>query len=349
MNTGLAEFHTLSPSSSPQRDASLPGPAESGITVDVDGAPDSQNDANTQAGKQTRAPAGGQQGLPRPRGSFKVLVADEDGNELKTSTASPEPDPSSKLGRMLVFEMDPNGPQPPAREQIELQVKIEQVLLAARTVYPVGQHLAEAKFRLHFYGLFNAARWGLEGVVATDQAKREVNRIEASLIEEVAGPIKNAHLRSLALWGAVMSIPFAVTYLVLHLFSNNTLVERLQLLGVNHNVLANFMLLWIGCFAGVCLSYALRTVVPSLADLTTSDEDYLRPRIRLLFAATLTMLLALLAIVGLVDIQIGTYALSQVASNATLAFVVGAMCGFSELALPDSVTTKAGNLIASIK
>ena len=349
MNTGFAEFQTLSPSSSPQKDTPPPRSDESGITVDADEAPDSQNDANTQAGKQTAASAGPEQGLPRRPGSFKVLVADEDGNELKTSTASPEPDPSSKLARMLVFEMNPNGPQPPAREQIELQVKIEQVLLALRTVYPVGQPFAEAKFRLHFYSLFNAARWGLEGVVATDIAKREVNRIEAALIEEVAGPIKNAHLRSLALWGTVMSIPFAVTYLVLHLFSHNTLVEHLQLLGVNRNVLANFMLLWIGCFAGVCLSYALRTVVPSLADLTTTDEDYLRPRIRLLFAATLTMLLALLAIVGLVDIQIGTYALSQVASNATLAFVVGAMCGFSELALPDSVGTKAGNLIASTK
>jgi len=349
MNAGLAEFATLSPSFGAPKDTPPPGSTESEIAVDVEVAPESQNDANTQAGNQTRASDGPERGLPRSRGSFKVLVADEDGNELKTSTASPEPDPSSKLGRMLVFEMDPNGPQPPSREQIELQVKIEQVLLAARTVYPAGKPLAEAKFRLHFYSLFNAARWGLEDVVATDIAKREVNRIEASLIEEVTGPIKNAHLRSLVLWGTVMSIPFAVTYLVLHLFSSNTLVEHLQLLGVNHNVLANFMLLWIGCFAGVCLSYALRTVVPSLADLTTADEDYLRPRIRLLFAATLTMLLALFAIVGLVDIQIGTYALSQVASNATLAFVVGALCGFSEHALPDSGSAKASDLIASTK
>jgi hypothetical protein len=156
----------------------------------------------------------------------------------------------------------------------------------------------------------------------------------------VAGPIKNAQLTSLALWGTVMSIPFVVIYFALHLLSSKRLFALLQLLGVDGNVLANFMLLWIGCFIGVCLSYAFRTVAPTLADLITPDDDYLRPRIRLLFAATLTMLLALLSLVGLVDIQIGTYTLSQVASNATLAFVVGAICGFSELALPDSVGKK---------
>jgi len=340
MNTGLAEFQTPSPFFPLPEDAVPPRSADGGMTLELNEAPASQADASTQAGKQTPASSGPEQRAPQHRGSFKILIADEDGNEIRTSTASAEPDPSNKLARRIVFETDPNGPQPPAGEQIELQVKIEQVLLAARTVYPVGKRLAESKFRLHFYGLFNAARWGLEDVVATDEAEREINRIEASLLEEVTGPIKNAHLTSLALWGTVMSIPFVVVYLVLHLFSSKGLLETLQLLGVDRNVLANFMLLWIGCFIGVCLSYSFRRVVPSLADLITPDDDYLRPRIRLLFAATLTMLLALFSVVGLIDIQVGTYTLSQVASNATLAFVVGAICGFSELVLPDSICKK---------
>jgi len=90
MNTGLAEFQTLSPSPRLQKDTPPPGSTESGTTVDVDEAPDSQNDANMQAGKQTPASASLEQGLPQRRGSFRVLVTDEDGNELKTSTALPE-------------------------------------------------------------------------------------------------------------------------------------------------------------------------------------------------------------------------------------------------------------------
>jgi hypothetical protein len=298
------------------------------------------------------APSVAQVQQPAPAstlGSFKIETEDEAGNSIQTSTSTPAPDPSNKQARVLAFLIDPKGPQPPPKQQLELQVKIEQVLHAARTVYPAQNANAESKFRLQFVSLFNAARWGLEGTVATDQAMAEVQRIEQDLIDDAAGPIKNTHLLTLSKWAGLLSLPFLLVYLVVRLSPSQSLVTHLHALGIDRDAFSNFMLLWIGCFLGVCLSYALRTGVPVLSDLTTTDKDYLRPGTRLVFAGTLTMLLALFSVVGLVDLMIGRFALSQVATNPILAFVIGAVCGISELALPASVGKKAGDLIAKVR
>lgn len=282
-------------------------------------------------------------------GSFKIQTADEAGKPVETALPDARPDPSSDEARTLIFKLDQEGPQPPPKDQIDLLVKIEQVLHAANVVYPKDDTAAKPRFRLYFVSLFNAARWGLEGLVATDEAKSAVDRIEADLIENAAGRIKNAHLKSLSLLALMFSIPCIGAYLFLRLTGNAAVLAGLKNLQVDPVYLANFMLLWSGCFIGVCLSYGLRTTVFTLTDLTTTDKDYLRPGIRLIFAGTLTVLLCLFAVLGLIDIKIGNYALSGIAVNGTLAFVVGTICGISELALPASIGKKADGLGTSVK
>ena len=279
-------------------------------------------------------------------GFFRIETANESGGTIQ-SGSPPKPDPSSVDARELAFVLDPTRNGAPPKEQIDLMVRIEQVLHAAGAVYPLGDKTSEPRFRLYYVSLFNAARWGLEGpAAATDQARADVDRIEQHLIDNAAGKIKNAHLRALSKLAFGLSIPCVVAYCVLRLFDAGALPLLLARLQINPPSLANFMLLWIGCFVGVCLSYGLRTTVFTLADLTVTDKDYLRPGIRLIFAGMLTMLLCLFARLGFVDIQFGTFALSQVADEPTLAFVVGAICGISELALPASMSKKAEKLIA---
>lgn len=280
------------------------------------------------------------------QGFFRIETADESGATVE-SGAPPKPDASNPKARELVFVLDPARQGSPPKEQIDLMVRIEQVLHAAGAVYQQGDKASESRFRLYYVSLFNAARWGLEGpVAATDQANSDVERIEKHLIDNAAGKIKNAHLKALSTLAFGFSIPCFGAYLALRLAAAGAFLAGLTKLQIDPTALSNFMLLWIGCFVGVCLSYGLRTTVFTLADLTITDKDYLRPGIRLIFAGTLTMLICLFATLGFVDIQFGTFALSQVADKPALAFVVGAICGISELALPASMSKKAEKLIA---
>jgi hypothetical protein len=179
------------------------------------------------------------------------------------------------------------------------------------------------------------------------QAADEVERIEKDLIADAGPAVKNRYLSNLAATAAALSLPFIAVYMVVSLSPSHALAEHLDKLQIVPGVMGNFMLLWVGCFIGVCLSYALRTTNPTLADLTTPAKDFLRPASRLMFAGTLTMLLALFAILSIIDLKIGGLALSDIRSNAMLAFVVGAICGISELALPDTVGKRATAIVAS--
>ena len=110
-----------------------------------------------------------------------------------------------------------------------------------------------------------------------------------------------------------------------------------------------FILLWIGCFLGVWLSYGIRTTTFSLSDLTLTDSDRLLPGMRLLFAGFLTMLLGIVFVLPLVEVKIATFSITDVASYPMLAFLVGSFCGISELLLPTAVAKRASDFIATLK
>jgi hypothetical protein len=134
-------------------------------------------------------------------------------------------------------------------------------------------------------------------------------------------------------------------YAVLMLFGGNaTLVPKLGQLGIEASTAANFMLLWVGTFVGVCLSYAIRTHVFTLSDLTRANSDYLAPEIRLLLTGSFATLLALAAFAGFADLTIGSVHAKDIASKPMLAFVVGAIIGISEQKLSGTVEAKLGSL-----
>jgi hypothetical protein len=80
-----------------------------------------------------------------------------------------------------------------------------------------------------------------------------------------------------------------------------------------------------------------------------TDSDRLIPAIRLIFAGLLTMLLGVTFVLGLVEIKLGAFPITDIATKPMLAFLVGAFCGVSELALPASVAKRASDFISKLK
>jgi len=244
----------------------------------------------------------------------------------------------------IFFEMDPTVQSPP-EDQLTLKRDIERLLHALRTLFILPDQ--EQQFRPFYAQLLSLAQLGLAGPTAAPAiASRALDNLTSELIDDQGARVKNGHIRRLAGWAALYSVPCLIVYALLSTTHADSATSRwLLALQIDSRALASFMLLWVGSFIGVVLSYGSRTTTMSLADLVTVDADRLRPSVRLLFAGTLTMIFGILLFLGIVELKIGTVSSTHVGSNSLVAFVVGSLCGISELLLPGTVTKKAGDLL----
>lgn len=300
---------------------------------------------------------GANQPLDPPATPFTIGVTDADGNSL------PAGDPCTKEARGIDFDVHIVKDGEPSAADMEFYRDLTKIEHALVTLYPAGDTEAETRFRPQFVRLFHLARLVLEGDVnkapdgtitvgkrlSPDAAKAEIAALAADIIEDEAPRIKNTHLRQLAAWAGALALPFVLAYAVLLLWgqaggSAPWLAGALARLKIEAVPAANFMLLWVGCFVGVCLSYTIRTHSFSLTDLTRTDADYLAPAARLLMTGAFAMLLALFAVVGLGEVAFGASKLSDIATQPMLAFVVGAVLGISEQKLSGTVEKRAGDL-----
>ena len=282
-----------------------------------------------------------------------MWVADRNGGMIdppsdpKERDRHPNPENPEAVDFYFVLE---DTPEMPPKEQVDLQLSIDKVLRAVSRLYikcPVPQ---EEKFRIYYARLFRIAQLGLEGTNAAPEIAKDVlASITADLVDDEAESIKNGHMKNLGKFVVAYSIPCLILYLVLCLTPPDALTSALAPLRIDPAILANFLILWVGCFIGVWLSYGIRTTTFSLADLTTRDQDRLMPHIRLIFAGTLSMIIGLLCAVNLIEIQIGMVSVTNISDSPMLAFIVGLFCGISELSLPSSIANRAHAVISSMK
>ena len=122
--------------------------------------------------------------------------------------------------------------------------------------------------------------------------------------------------------------------------------ESLQ---ISRMAMANVLLLLMGCFMGVCLSYGIRTSNLTLADLVNPGPDRLSPGMRLLFIGALTLFFGMLFMKKIVEVKIGPYATSDIASDPAIAFIVGTLFGLSEAVLPGLAGKRAENLLKGLQ
>ncbi len=291
------------------------------------------------------------------RGAYRIWPADAAaapiGLVLDDKKPKSPPNPRDEKAVEIIFGLDLPADQLP-QDQIELQQNIEQVLRALHSLY-VNQltqsAYAKTQFRQYYVRLFLVAQLGLEGDnVSITAAKSELAVITACLINDEAGRIKNGHLIRLGRTAAYFSLPVLVLYVTAKLLPpDGNVAHVISAIGIDRTQLAGFCMLWIGSFVGVWLSYGMRTTTFTLTDLTQTDGDFLSPRLRLLFAATLTMLLGILLSFNILRISIGDIVITNFSTHPMMAFLIGALCGISELLLPAAIGKQATGLFDKLK
>ncbi|ARO88758.1 hypothetical protein EBAPG3_013820 [Nitrosospira lacus] len=290
------------------------------------------------------------------QGSYKIWPATAAGEPLGNPTPPTgqpveSPNPMDEKATDIYFGVVNTVPQPPPKDQLELQQDIEKVLRTVQLIYghPVAGSVERCKsqFRSYYMRLFRLAQLGLEGPDASPEiSKSALATVSANLIDDEASRVKNGHLVRLGGTAIVLALPFILLYLVMRITPpNDGLANLLLSFGIERVIFANFMLLWVGCFIGVWLSYGIRTSVFTLTDLTVTDSDRLLPVIRLLFAGSLTMILGIMFMLGVVQISLGNHSLTDFSTSPMLAFLVGTLCGISELLLPTTVGKRASDFI----
>jgi hypothetical protein len=265
------------------------------------------------------------------------------------------PDPSRPEAFDIYFGVKQHAQDPPPKDQVDLMDKVQRVLRTVQVLYASSESESERnqrQFRSYYVRLYRLAQLGLEGGnVSPDIATAALATTTSDLIDDEAVNVKKTHLRILGGKATNASTGCLLLYVLLRLISaySSGLNHFLANMGIQSSLLANFMLLLIGCFLGVWLSYGIRTTSFALGDLTVTDADRLTPVIRLIFAGSLTIILGIVFTIPLVEVTIGRTSVTNIATYPMLAFVVGCFCGVSELALPTAVSRRASEFIQSIK
>jgi hypothetical protein len=283
-----------------------------------------------------------------------------DGGAQKDAPIPPQedlvaPDPSRPEAFDIYFGVKQSIKDPPPKDQVDLQDKVQRILRTVQLLYSGTDAKSERnqiQFRSYYVRLYRLAQLGLEGaIVSPDIATAALATATSDLIDDEAVNVKRTHLRILGCNAAIASAGCLLLYVLLRLTSSywTTINRFLASMGIQSSLLANFMLLLMGCFLGVWLSYGIRTTTFTLNDLTVTDSDRLTPVIRLIFAGSLTVILGIVFTIPLVEITIGKMPVTNIATYPMLAFVVGCFCGVSELALPSAVSKRASDFIQSIK
>lgn len=326
------------------------------------GAPETQDDHDKRHG-DTALSSGGNGVLPGRveqqatsaaahdvKSAYKIYVSDKNGEAIIEHDESGEirdPDPYSPKAEHIYFAV--TGNPLPTAQQTELQDKIDKVVRACDRLYLKGGKIQRDSFRIYFVRLFFLAQLALEKNLPTELANSLLASITSDLIEDEAAAMKNGHLIKLGRYALYYSIVPLLAYIAVTLFPSTVLVSALQKMKIDANFFCGFAMLWVGCFIGVWLSYGIRKTKISLTDLTLSEEDYLAPHIRMLFAGLLTMILGIMFALNFINLTIGTVSLTNITTSPLTGFLVGLFCGISEAALPASIGSRAATFIQNIK
>jgi hypothetical protein len=246
----------------------------------------------------------------------------------------------------LYFGIDTTVSDHP-QEQLDLKRAIEVVLQAIDTLYLKEDRRATSeRFGEYLQSLKLIAHLGLVGSNALPAvANHALVGVIASLMDEEAPGVKDRRLRQLASSAALLCAPFLAAYAGLRIADERGALRDVgRTLSIDPQALSSFAILWVGCFIGVVLAYGIRKSTMTLPDLVRADDDRLLPITRLVFAGTLTMLIGILLLMGVLEIKLGSFSTGNLASYPMASFLVGAFCGISELSLPAAVADRAGKL-----
>jgi len=237
-------------------------------------------------------------------------------------------DPQETAGILFALA----GVGEPAEDQRELQVRVEQTLGVLRQLLPQrGPRFEEFLLRL-----LSLSQAGLVGPNAAPlAAKAALAMLRDEVVGQYAPEVKNRYMRRLGMTALGVAAPACL------------LGVLLALVRVHDGVLGAVVWGWVGCAGGVWLSFGMRKKEFGFDDLVRPEEDRMEPVIRLLFACLLTAMFMVLLALGAIEVRVGGLSSSGLLTNSWLAWVVGGLCGFSELTLPQKVANQAAAWLAA--
>jgi hypothetical protein len=214
-------------------------------------------------------------------------------------------------------------------DQLDLRDKIDSTLTTIRLLF--GEK--DKRFGHYFRPLLSLAQLGLVGASANPAlAVRALSSLQNEILSREGGLIKNGYMKKLGGWAIGLALPALILSVIGRVLDSPSAV-------------VGFPLLWVGCMAGVWLSFGARKVTLTFQELGMLEQDRLSPAIRLVFAGILTMAIGLLLATGTVLVQIGRLSSTDFESNAKVALLIGLLCGISELALSAKVSQHAKEVL----
>ena len=215
------------------------------------------------------------------------------------------------------------------KDQSTLRVEVDSALTILRSIFPKGDN----RFEEYFKPLLSLAQLGLASKPAfTELAHSALIGLKEDIVSRESGGIKNQHMKKLgidALWlsGAPLLVGLGLYYR-----------------STEYHPLYSFFFLWVGCMAGVWLSFGTRRSFMRFKDLYVPEEDALEPFVRLLFSGLLTITVGLFFSTGIVKVELGDISTLQFNDSVQIALLIGILSGFSEKVLPSKIARQASSL-----
>lgn len=199
----------------------------------------------------------------------------------------------------------------------------------------------DARRRMHEYlmALSGVAKVGLMNLDKTQTpfATLALEGLQGEFVAREAGIVKNAYVTRLGVAALIAVVLGVMAYVGSGMLPKDWIPHRFR----------EFFLLACGASVGTWLSFSLRRVQLTFADLATLEEDRLNPSLRIVFMVALTMTVGLLLWTHAVVIEIGGFK-SSFQNNGAFAVLIGVMSGIAERAMTTAVSKRAQDFAASL-
>jgi hypothetical protein len=239
------------------------------------------------------------------------------------------------------FTMDSAGSA--SEEEVQLRSEIESTKATLYGMFPDPASVPRQKkaFNEYMEKLFWIAKNGLQAPGQPKIATSALRSFQNEVLWREGGRVKNGYMKKLGQWAVMFSGAALVLYIGL------LAVRAMTPLGNMHAAFDSFFLLWIGAMVGCWLSFGIRNVQLTFAELGRPESDLLQPNVRLVFTGVLALTLGLIFKVGVVQIEIGELKTLDLA-KPTVALVIGLFCGIAEQALSRTVGGRASQFMEQI-
>jgi hypothetical protein len=251
---------------------------------------------------------------------------------LYTVTGKPET-------REIEFDLVAEAPDPVPVDQVKLVEQVQKTLTVLQMLFdPVAD---KERFLEYFRPLVEIARNGVEGQNAKpDVAMGALVNLQDQTTTREAGRVKHRYMKRLAVYAGSNSAVWLFVGIIFLLASKIAPVFSLPKI-IDEYTVACFFLLLSGCSAGVWLSFGARRPTLTFFELHIPEPDQLHPAMRVAFVMALTVIIGLLANLEVLSIGVGSISSAMVFSKPDVAWLIGALCGFSEQLLSTQVSEQA--------